>query len=123
MMKSAAGSGAALLGVMAIALGVSSDGIAQTPGVTGSWSYAYLVNSQSSAIEVAYLEGDRCRIEQFYVPVNRPFSSDVNFPATRIQSAAAAMATLARDRWEMVGEGFAYCHYPGDVKALHFKRR
>ena len=124
-MKSAAVSVATLLGIIAIALGMSSDGIAQTPGVMSSWSYAYLLNNPGYPIEVAYLEGDKCRIEEFHVPVNRPFTSEVNFSATRNQSAASAMAALARDRYEMVGEGFAYCHYiqSNNVKVLHFKRR
>ena len=71
---------------------------------------------------MAYVEDGKCRIEKFYEPVNQPFRSDINVSATRSQSAATAMTALMRDRWEMVGEGFAYCHYPGDVTAIHLKR-
>lgn len=114
---------AALLGVIAIALAISSNGIAQTPGATGPWTYAYLVNTNGYGIEVAYLESDRCRIEEFHMPVKRANGFDIDHRATRIQSAAAAMNALVRDRWEMVGQGFAYCHYGTEVEAIHFKRR
>lgn len=123
MNKSATTASAAmLLSVMAFLVGASSDGIAQTPGVIGPWSYAYIANISGSALEVAYVEGDTCRIEKFYVPVNNTNRVGVDFGATRLKSAATAMTALSQNGWEMVGAGFAYCHY-SDVEAIHFKRR
>jgi hypothetical protein len=123
MMKSATPAMAILLlTVTAFLIGASSDGKAQTPGVIGPWAYAYIVNSHGSAVEVAYVEGDTCRSERIYVPVNHTNRMGIDFTATRLKSAATAMATLSQDGWEMVGQGFAYCHY-SDVDAIHFKRR
>jgi hypothetical protein len=123
MMKSATPALAILLlTVIAFLMGASSDGIAQTPGVIGPWAYAYIANINGSAVEVAYIEGDNCRIEKIHVPVNNTNRVGVNFGATRVKSAATAMAALSQDGWEMVGAGFAYCHY-SDIEAIHFRRR
>jgi hypothetical protein len=115
-------SGALLLCVMAFLMGAASDGIAQTPGVIGPWAYAYIANISGSAVEVAYVEGDNCRVEKIHIPVNNTTRMGVNYTATRVKSAATAMAALSQDGWEMVGAGFAYCH-SYDVEAIHFRRR
>ena len=101
MKKPAVVSGAVLLAVVAVLVGSSSDGRAQMQiQPLNGWSYAYLANANiyGSALEVAYVEDGKCRIEKFYEPVNQPFRSDINLSATRSQSAAVAMTALMRDR-------------------------
>jgi hypothetical protein len=46
------------------------------------------------------------------------------FAGRRAEERMMKSATaLAHDGWEMVGAGFAYCHYLRDIEAIHFRRR
>ena len=108
----------AFLVALFVSLAMSRNGIAQGPYWPYSWTHAY-VHTDGKDVYVTYVEAKGCRDQK----IELSFSAGWNLDPTGVHALATANAVslLGNNGYEMVGEGYAYCHF-ANRRAIHFKR-